>query len=106
MSFEYGHRFFQNSFTLTAVSHAPTVGSLTCLLHKNVLEQLVTPDCLIARLDISLSSLGAPNLRDVSYLMRDPCISIRTPPEAPLFTFHAPVFALKVIRNFECIIQH
>ena len=93
----------QDSFTLTKVSHASRVGLWTCLLQKNVLMHSIMSRLSIARQTIRVSTLGVAILRDVLYLIRVPCISIRIPPEqggpTPL------AFAIKVIRNFECIIQ-
>ena len=90
----------QDSFTLTKVSHAPTVGLWTCLLHKNVLLRSITPCLSIAWQDIVMRTLGVTILRDVIYLIGVPCFSIRIPPEEEAM-LQLPAFARKVIRNFE-----
>ena len=96
--------FLQTSFTLTKVSHAPTVGLWTCLLHKNVLLHSITSCLSIAMQAIVMRALGVVILRDVIYTIGVACISIRIPPEEGGPTSLA--FARTVIRNFECIIQH
>ena len=84
--------------------HAPTVGLWTCLRHKNVLMQLVTPRLLTVKLIIVKRGLSKATLRDVTYWVRETWFSIHIPPEEgnpqPL------AFARKVIRNFECINQN
>ena len=90
--------FLQTSFTLTKVSHAPTVDLWTCILHKNVLLHLITSFLSIARHAIVMRPLGVAFLRDVLYLIRVPCISISIPPEEGGPTPQA--FARTVIRNF------
>ena len=85
--------------------HALTVGIWTCLLHENVLVQFVTPSISIATLAIGailVRCIGIITLRDVSWLMKDPCILIDIPPEKGQPQSRA--FAGKVIRNVECII--
>ena len=72
-------------------------------MHKNVLVQLVTPRLSIAKLSITMSGLREADLRDVTYGVMGACISIRIPPEKG--NPQSPVFAVKVIRNFECIIE-
>ena len=96
--------FLQTSLTLTMVSHAPTVDLWTCLLHKNVLLHLITPCLSIARQAMFVRALGVTILRDVLYMIRVAFISISIPPEEGGPALLA--FARKVIRNFECIIQH
>ena len=95
--------FLQNSFTLTKVPHAPTVGLWTCLLDKNVLLHLITPCLSIAMQAFVMTSLGEAILRDVLCLIRVSCISMRKEKKeegGPTLL----AFARKVIRNFECII--
>ena len=73
-------------------------------MHKNVLVQLFTPRLSIAKLAMTLRiCMCVADLRDVTYGAVGPCISIRIPPEEghP----QSPVFAGKVIRDFECIIE-
>ena len=94
--------FLQYSFTLTTVLHAPIVGSVTCLL-KIVLVQLVTPLLSIVELAIGVRGLGVGTLRDVTYMIREQCISIRIPPKA--FPALSLAFAVKVIRTFMCITE-
>ena len=72
-------------------------------MHKNVLVQLVTPRLSIAKLAMTLSFIREADLRDVTYGAVGACISIRIPPEEGIP--QSPVFAVKVILNFECIIE-
>ena len=76
---------------------------MTCQMLKNALAQLVTPSLSIAKLAMPLSGLREAYLRDVSYGAMGTCISIciLLEEEHP----QPPVFAGKVIRNFECIIE-
>ena len=82
--------------------HAPTGGLWTCLLHKNVLLQLVTPSLSMARLTICLQRIIQNAIRDVSFLIRELCGSICITPEVGAPT--TPAFAGKVVLNFEFII--
>ena len=67
--------------------------------------QLVTPRLSIAKLSIleSYLGVGAPFPRDVIYGLGGTCISIRIPLEERIHL--PPVFAGKVICNFEWIIE-
>ena len=66
--------------------------------------QLVTPSLSIAMLAMRVRDAGLPNLQDVPYMMREILISITVPTDTGHPTTEP--FARKVIRNFECIIQH
>merc|ERR1712241_482006 len=81
----------QNLFTLKTVLHAPTGGLRTCLIHKNVLLQLVTPSLLIARLSLCLERIIRIAIRDVSFMIRELFGSIRMTPEVGAPT--SPAFA-------------
>ena len=91
--------FLQLHFTLTMVLRAPTMDSLTCLMIKNAMMQLNTPNRSIARPTTKKRDLGETTTKGVLYMIQEICILIYTPPEE-VTLIHA-IFARKVISNFQ-----
>ena len=66
------------------------MGLGTCQLDNNVLAQLVTPSLSITKLATCMGCIQETDLVDVTYWVREKCITIRVPteeghPQPPVF---------------------
>ena len=96
--------YLQRWYTLKEGLHVLPAGSKTCLLHKNVLLLLITPNRSMSMLDMLQASLRLSTQRDVTYMMMEICISIGTPSEVMTVIYHE-AYATKVITKPEYIIM-